>query len=148
MVGLDQPTEERGFKDIPILVAGGAFPSKPAVPEAAFNAAFEHFIALAPEQTHSIQDQAKIRVGLKNFQTIVVPDRHNPPLTSLVHIDTQRHQILLGDATFQGYNVLTSDLRVTEGVKLGNIPVGIASTPEADWFAGIGHFFPREERRC
>ncbi len=145
LTGLDKPSAEAGFHDVPTLLALHAFPEKPVVPEAAFNAAFEHFIALAPETTVSRQKQDEIKVGLKNFRTTIVPDRHSPPLTSFVRIDPRRHEILLGDANFQGFNVLDADLHVTEGVKLGNIPVGVALTPNAEWFACIGHFFPREE---
>jgi hypothetical protein len=147
MVGLEPPTAEAGFKDVPLLLAGHAFPSNTVVPEAAFNAAFDHFIKLAPESTRSLQDQSGIRVGLRQFQTVRLPDRHDPPLTSLIRIDASRRRILLGDAGFQGYNVLNAQLGIEEGVKLGNIPTGFASTPDADWFACIGHFFPREEPR-
>lgn len=148
MVGLDRPTREAGFLDPQLLLDLKAFPEKPAMSEANFNLAFSHFTRSAPERLASIQDQSKIRVGLKGFETVVLPDRHAPPLTSLVRIDAANRRLLLGDAGFQGYNVLGPDLSIREGVKLGNIPVAHVQSAGADWFACIGHFFPREEPRA
>lgn len=147
LVGLEPPTTAAGFLDIPHLEALGAFPRPPAMSSAEFELAAAHFVRLAPDKVGSIQQQDGIRVGLDGFDTVVLPDRHSPPLTTLVRIDATRRRLILGDAGFQGYNVISPKLEVREGVKLGNIPVGLTSVENQDWFAAIGHFFPREEPR-
>jgi len=147
MVGLEKPTREAGFLDIPVLLEAKAFPDKPVMSEAAFALAASHFVRNAPDKLTSIQDQAKIHVGLKGFETVFLADRHSPPLTSMVKIDATHRRLLLGDAGFQGYNVIGPDLTVREGVKLGNIPVSSTTVGDVEWLACIGHFFPREEPR-
>ena len=147
MVGLDRPTREAGFLDVPLLLESKAFPEKPAMTEAAFTLASSHFIRNAPEKLASIQDHAKIRVGLQGFETVFLPDRHSPPLTTLVRIDAPNRRLLLGDAGFQGFNVIGPGLDIREGIKLGNIPVSSTTLGDTEWLACIGHFFPREEPR-
>lgn len=147
VVGLEPPTPESGFKDIPILQAAGFFPAKPLMSEAEFAAASRYFLDRAPERTVSRQDQSRIGVGLSSFRVEPLADRHSPPLTTMVRIDPAGRRLLLADANFQGYNVLGPRMDIREGVKVGNIPVAFVPRPDADWFACIGHFFPREEPR-
>jgi hypothetical protein len=147
MVGLGPPTPEAGFLDIPLLIQGRAFPEKPLMTEEQFNLACRYFVDRAPDKLASIQDPSQITVGLKGFEPEVLADRHSPPLSAMVRIDPPRRRLLLSDVTFQGYNVISPDLAIREGVRLGNIPVAAAFSPDADWFACIGHFFPREEPR-
>jgi hypothetical protein len=145
MVGLEKPTAEAGFKDIPLLVSLKAFPEKPVMSPEAFALASQYFVENAPEELRSIQDPARIRMGLRSFSVEALSERHDPPLTTLVRIDTRAHRVLLGDVQFQGYNVIGSDLEIREGNRLGNIPVGADFEGDDTWLACIGHFFPREE---
>ncbi len=147
MVGLAPPTTEAGFLDIPLLIQSKAFPEKPLMTEDQFQLACRHFTDHAPEHLRSSQDQTPIAIGLPGFDTQTLPDRHSPPLTAMVRIDAPRHRLLLSDVTFQGYNVIGPDRVIREGIKLGNIPVSAAFSDDSDWFACIGHFFPREEPR-
>ncbi len=147
MVGLAPPTAEAGFLDIPVLIRGKAFPEKPLMTEEQFQLACLHFTDHAPEQLRSVQDQTRIGIGLTGFDTQVLADRHTPPLTAMVRIDAPRQRLLLSDVTFQGYNVIGPDRVIREGIKLGNIPVSAAFSQDSEWFACIGHFFPREEPR-
>ncbi|MFM7100188.1 MAG: FG-GAP repeat domain-containing protein [Verrucomicrobiota bacterium] len=147
LVGLEKPGPHSGFQDVPLLEAAGVFPAKPLVPAEAFEAAARYFLERAPEKTASVQDQATIAVGMKGFRTEILPDRHAPPRTTMVRIDGKRHRLFLGDAGFQGYNLLNGRLEVTDGVKLANIPTSWAGDAAGDWFTCIGHFFPREEPR-
>lgn len=147
LLGLTPPTPNSGFQDIEVLKQEKVFPDKPMLSEAAFESASRHFLRRAPEMTGSQQNQEKISVGLKHFRFELVVDRHAPPLTTFVHIDPDRRELLLGDAGFQGYNVLNHQRKIIAGHKIGNIPVSIVVRPDEHWLVGIGHFFPREEKR-
>lgn len=147
MVGLEPPTAAAGFQDIDLLRASKAFPEKPLMTSAQFDLAASWFVDHAPESLASIQDPARIRVGLPGFDVVALKERHDPPLTTLARIDPKGRRVFLGDVGFQGYNVLGPALDVREGVRLGNIPVAVAMDGADDWLACIGHFFPREEPR-
>ena len=147
LTGLDQPTLAAGFFDPDLLISSHAFPAKPLIPEAAFNAAGEYFASLAPDKLESIQRQELIRVGLKGFKTQILSNRHAPPLTTLVQIDPIEHRLFLGDATFQGITVFNAAGEEESSFPLGNIPVSLQRRDAGFWFACIGHFFPREQPR-
>jgi hypothetical protein len=148
LMGLTPPADRRRFPDVDRLRQAGLFPESPMASESAFALASRYFVERAPGITRSIQDQQQIRVGLRTFRVEVPAERHVPPRTTLVAIDPARQELLLGDAGYQGYNVLSgSDRTLREGNKIGNIPVAVVIRPDTHWLGAIGHFFPRDEPR-
>jgi hypothetical protein len=140
-----QPPTTNAFKDLYVLLGTDAFLGSPAMTEDAWKALADYYISSAPEKLFSPQDQEQIQIGLKGFAVVPARFRRSPPRTTLARIDSERHMILMADAEPQTVDFLDPRGNRISSVPLGNIAVGLSQTPDAYWFAAIGHFFPREE---
>ncbi len=133
------------FQDLDILLAANVFPKAPMMSEETWKAIAEYYVSHAPEKLSAPPETHPIRLGLKQFSATPAKFRRTPPLTTLVKVLPGARGIMMADATFQGIDLLAEDGTKYSEIALGNIPVGVADTPQAFYFAAIGHFFPREE---
>lgn len=146
MAGTEPPPTNGYFADLEVLRAAHFFPEKPMIPVEIFDAIAAYYISAAPEHTVSLQTQEAIPVGLRQFTPLFPSHRRSPPLTTFTRIDPVKHQVILGDATFQGIDLLSPSGQLQQSLKLGNIPTAMVETPRGIYFACIGHFFPRDEQ--
>jgi hypothetical protein len=89
----------------------------------------------------------EVKVGLRHFQLDRPRFRREPPLTTMVTIDSEEQVIYAADAGDQALHILNPDGSLRATLPVGNIPVWMAKGPRGLYLACIGHFFPKEERR-
>lgn len=147
LMGVEPPPTNGYFHDLDRLLAARYFPAAPLVPRATFDAIADYYLGAAPEHTASAQKPEGLMARTTRFTARSAPARRHPQLTTLTRIDPQQQVVLMGDATVQGVDFLTSKGELIGTLPLGNIPTALVDRPDAYWFGCIGHFFPREEPR-
>lgn len=85
-------------------------PEEPMVSDSEWIAIRDYYLAKAPE--HPIPQEVEVTASMSNENFTVKPHRYHVPasVTSLVHIDEQRQQLIVGDSRIQKVTVLDSDL--------------------------------------
>lgn len=145
VAGVLPPPTNGYFRDLPILEAAGYFPKVPRIPAAQFDRIAAYYTNAAPETQESIQDAARIEVGLPLFRAEPAPLRRSPPRTAMLWVDAPNRAFLASDITTQGVDFLDAGGRAIGSLPLGNIPVSMTGNDRFWYFGAIGHFFPREQ---
>jgi hypothetical protein len=127
--------------------ASGLFPETAAISRDGWSQIEAYYLEHAPSEQPKGEPRPEITVGLKHFRFEPPRFRREPPLTTVVAIDQEARLIYSGDATDQALNVLDAQGSLVGTLPVGNIPVSVRRGPLGLYVAGIGHFFPKEERR-
>ena len=145
-MGLDK-VDASASKDAELLSKAGYFPIAPMVPESSWQRITNWYNRNAPEPTNTPSRNELIPLGLKNFKVIPAEARRKPPLTTLVDIDPAERVVYTADANAQSLDVLSPDGKLVVSTSVGNIITSIGRDGTDFYLGGIGHFFPKEERR-
>ncbi|MFO1499598.1 MAG: VCBS repeat-containing protein [Verrucomicrobiota bacterium] len=133
--------------DPELVKASGIVPTVPRIPPSYWGPIVTYYLQSAPDTAAPQAVKAPVHVGLKQFKVEPPRFRRNPPLTTLVQIDPDTHQIYTGDAQAQALDILGPDGAPQQSIELGNIPVAMKKTEQGFYLGCIGHFFPSERKQ-
>lgn len=133
--------------DPDLVKASGILPPGPRIPRENWGPIVSYYLQTAPESALPQDPKPEVTIGLKQFKMVPPKFRHDPPLTTLVHIDEGQHRIYCADAQTQALDILDSEGKQVQSIEIGNIPVGLKQTERGLYLACIGHFFPSERKQ-
>jgi hypothetical protein len=142
-LGLERVDYE-GMADGKILQEASVFPSSPIIAEEEWFAIWDYYRAAAPSRPLPQPAKPIVRVGLKQFRVKKLNPHSGAPMTSLVKIDAERKQLLVGDAIGNTLFTLDAAGEVTERLRLPSGPVSLALRDSGFYVTLIGRFFPSE----
>ncbi|MBM3848459.1 MAG: VCBS repeat-containing protein, partial [Verrucomicrobia bacterium] len=146
MAGVIAPPPKGAFEDMEVLLAAKYFPDKPMIPKEAFEDIRAYYLEAAPETTGHSRPAETASMGLPQFEVFLPPRRRSPALTTFLKVMPADRAVMVGDATFQGVDLIGADGGAMRSIELKNIPTAMAQTGKGLYFACIGHFFPRDQR--
>lgn len=129
-----------------LLRQAGVFPESPTISAAVWRKLVDHYVGEAPDRLPP-QPPRQIREGVPGFRVRVPTFRTDPPLTTLVAIDTASAVIYLGD-TKQDFSTLEILLRAGEPIQsigLESAPVHLRLVADSAYVLLTGGFLPTDE---
>ncbi|WNJ19140.1 FG-GAP-like repeat-containing protein [Pontibacter sp. G13] len=99
-------------------------PDRPVPSPSEWNHIRAYYEALAPEEAAPQPPKPEIR-PLKGFTPLSTSYRIKGALTSLIHIDTVRHRLLVGDSRTHTFSILDSTLELQTQVPVERGPVDV-----------------------
>ena len=124
----------------------GVYPKEPQLSRAKWERIARFYTENAPEDPLPQDNPPDIEMGLDQFDVRFPDFRLEPPLTSLVHIDTARSRIFVGDhkddvATL---NILNRRGEPTDMLAVGTAPSSLHMRQDVPFVANMGEFMPSD----
>lgn len=120
------------------------FPPTPILSREEWQSIQNYYVDAAPEEALPQAPRAVISRNLKGFQVVPMTNRAAPALATMVHIDGQSHQVVVGDAGREALLFYGADGRYQYDVALHGACVGVALDGEKTLATLIGHVFPSD----
>ncbi len=120
------------------------YPKEPLIPRQDWDAIVDYYLIHAPAMPIPQAPRNEIRIGLPLFELEVPSFRFAPARTTVVQVGALTHRIYLGDDGARRLAVLDSKGNSVDTFDLGNVPVGVAETPEGLYVTCVGSFLPSE----
>lgn len=89
----------------------GMAPDKPMVTHEQWAAIRDYYLAAAPEASLPQLDKPELKVGLDLFQPRPHEYNYKVALSSMIYVDEQNQEILIGDSRYQWLTTLDKDLK-------------------------------------
>lgn len=124
----------------------GVYPKEPQLSQSKWKRIVRFYTKNAPEDPLSQNNPPPIELGLDQFEVRFPDFRMKPPLTSLVHIDTIRSRIFVGDykddvATL---NILDHQGELIDRLAIGSTPSSLHMRQGVPFLANMGEFRPSD----
>ena len=112
------------------VVLESTFPKEAQLSLADWKKMEDYYLAHAPDHLSNDSLQPAIQVGLRHFKTRVPSFRADPPMSTLVKIDTGKSLIYLGDtkADYSTVNILSAQGDLIQSVAVQSAPSQIIPT--------------------
>lgn len=123
--------------------ASGMFPQKAVISQEEWTKIKAFYIANSPKVLPQ-PEHKEIKKGLSNFRALTPNYRLSPPSGTLVKFDTVNHAIFLGDAITKSLAVLSSDMQLIQGAKIGEAPVWMDEFSDRYLVTVMGSFSPTD----
>ena len=120
------------------------YPTTPIVPNDQWDLLAEYLISNAPEEPIPPEQPLVLRMGLDQFRTIKWNLPRAIPTTSLVEIDEERRQVLIGDMIRGSLSIIGFEGNLIQEFPTGTAPVAVRRTEHELWVTTIGSFFPSD----
>lgn len=129
-----------------IVREAGVYPTEPQLARAEWDRIEQFYLENAPEEPLPMEDPPEIELGIDQFEVRFPDFRVEPPLTTLVHIDTARSRIFVGDhkddvATL---NILDRWGDPVDKLAVGTAPSSLYMTEGVPFVANMGEFMPSD----
>lgn len=127
-----------------IVREAGIYATAPIMSGQKWDKLVDYLISKAPDHLAVDSSPPKIKSGIKLFQARVWPFSRSTPTTTLVAIDEERHEVLVGDMLRQSLSVLDSAGRLKQELQLGDVPVAVRRNRDQLWITTIGSLVPSD----
>ncbi len=129
-----------------LVRAAGVYPAEPRLSRAKWERIVQFYTQNAPDTPLPPENLPDIERGLDQFEAHFPDFRIEPPLTSLVHIDTARGRIFVGDykddvATL---NILNAKGEKIDMLAVGSAPSSLHMIQDVPFLANMGEFLPSD----
>jgi len=135
----------RSTQERAIIREAGIYATKPLVPTQEWEKLVDYLISAAPDRLAVDTSPPKIGLGIEIFQAKTWSFSHDTPTTTLVEIDEERHEVLVGDMLRQSLSVLDSAGRLKQELQLGDVPVAVRRQRDQLWITTIGSMVPSDD---
>ena len=126
------------------LWKSGRFPKEPTILGIDYQAIVEYYKNKAPNLPVAQKPLAKIELNLQQFSAQASRFRRNVGAVNMVRIDEKRRQVFHSDGLNQYLDVIDSNGKWVESLKVDNVPVGFEEDGEEFFLTMIGTFSPSD----
>lgn len=130
--------------DGPQLLESNLFPPTPLLKAEEWQAIQSYYIQASPDVALPQVARPRIATNLDGFKVIPMIHRAGAALTTMVHIDSRSHQVVLGEAGREGLVVHGPDGRFRHEVALHGTCVSWTPDGQRTLATLIGHVFPSD----
>jgi hypothetical protein len=127
-----------------LLDASGIYPEEPHAPPESWERIKAYYLKNAPGQLPTAEVERPIPRTLKQFRAVPWRLKRYPPATTLVHIDEERHELIIGDMITKSLTRLSPKGDVLEDVFLDQAAVSLRRRGDELWAVGIGSVTPSD----
>ncbi|MFB6272072.1 MAG: FG-GAP repeat domain-containing protein [Salinibacter sp.] len=122
------------------------YPKTPQLSRSKWKRIVRFYTENAPEDPLPQKSPPNIELGLDQFEVRFPDFRMEPPLTTLVHIDTARSRVLVGDfkQDVSTLNILGRQGTVNNRLAVGSAPSSLHMRQGVPFVANMGEFMPSD----
>ncbi len=124
--------------------AAKIFPDSPVMSAAEWRAVCSYYLEAAPARFLPPTDRPKLEASLKQFEIVPTKYHHTVPATTLVKIDTNKHQLYVGDVEAKTLSVLGARGEVMSESPVESGPVSVLFRPDGLYVTLIGDLHPSD----
>lgn len=124
--------------------AAKIFPDSPAMSAVEWRAVCSYYLEAAPTQFLPPTDRPKLEATLKQFEVVRTKYHHSIPATTLVKIDTNKHQLYVGDVEAKTLSVLDAQGGVISESPVESGPISVLFRADGMYVTLIGDLHPSD----
>jgi|TARA_Y100000310_G_scaffold252246_1_gene258934 hypothetical protein len=136
----------RSEEEALIIREANVYPDTAMVPKEHWDKLVDYFVSNAPSSRLPEADRPDIQVGLDQLKAVQWPFRE-VATTTLVKIDEDKRELLVGDARRQSLTIFSPKGEIKHAIECQAIPVWVRRTGNELWITGIGRMFPSDLAR-
>ena len=126
------------------VMAAKIFPESPVMSAAEWRAVCSYYLEAAPARFMPPTDRPKLETNLKQFKVVKSKYHQDAPATTLVKIDSNSHQIYVGDSEAKTLSVLSARGEVKSTLRVESPPVSVLFRPDGLYVTLIGSINPSD----
>ena len=144
-MGMEKPVVER-MHNPELLTNSSIFQTQPMISRKTWDSIGEYYRQNAPKAQPRLKRGEGIADNLELFKARELPFRLEPATTTFVGIQKSTHSILFADAKTETLYDVSLEGKILESITVSNIVTSVKYTGTYRFIAGIGDFFPSDDR--